>query len=134
MRNGGNVDATGVSSTLLGGAGVCGHAGQLGLPDDRGRRRAGRQHTAFGIHLANAAACGADAAATLAITTGSETQTVPLVLPTGAPGSLQSYSTASPVAIPDDNAAGVTSSVFVPDRGRIKDAQREPSPGSRTRS
>jgi subtilisin-like proprotein convertase family protein len=121
VRNSGNADATGVSSTLLGGAGVAVTQGSSAYPtiaDDDGLAA---NSTAFGIHLANAAACGADAAATLAITTGSETQTVPVVLPTGAPGSLQSYTTASPVGIPDDNAAGVTSSVFVPDRGRIKD-------------
>jgi subtilisin-like proprotein convertase family protein len=121
VRNGGNADATGVTSTLLGGAGVAVTQGSSTYPtiaDDDGLAA---NSTAFGIHLANAAACGADAAATLAITTGAETQTVPVVLPTGAPGSLQSYSTSSPVAIPDDSAAGVTSSVFVPDRGRIKD-------------
>jgi len=121
VRNGGNADATGVSSTLLGGAGLAvtqGSSAYPAIPDDDGLAA---NSTPFGVHLANAAACGADAAATLAITTGSETQTVPVVLPTGAPGSLQSYSTASPVGIPDDNAAGTTSSIFVPDRGRIKD-------------
>jgi subtilisin-like proprotein convertase family protein len=121
VRNGGNADATGVSSTLLGGAGVAVTQGSSAYPPIPDNDGLAANSTAFGIHLANQAACGADAAATLAITTGFETQTVPVVLPTGAPGSLQSYSTASPVAIPDDNAAGVTSSVFVPDRGRIKD-------------
>ena len=76
----------------------------------------------FSAHLANAATCGADVGATLAIDTGAETQTVPLVLPTGEPGPLQTYSSPQvPLAIPDDSAAGVSSSVFVPDRGRIKD-------------
>jgi subtilisin-like proprotein convertase family protein len=76
----------------------------------------------FSAHLANAATCGADVGATLSIATGSGTQTIPLVLPTGEPGALQSYpSSQVPLAIPDDNAGGVSSSVFVPDRGRIKD-------------
>jgi subtilisin-like proprotein convertase family protein/subtilisin family serine protease len=121
VRNAGNADATGVSSALFGGAGVAVTQGTSGYPTIADNDGLAANSTPFGIHLANAAACGADAAATLAITSGSETQTVPVVLPTGAPGSLQSYSTASPVAIPDDNAAGVTSSVFVPDRGRVKD-------------
>jgi subtilisin-like proprotein convertase family protein len=121
VRNSGTADATGVSSTLLGGGGLAVTQGSSAYPPIPDGDGLAENSSAFGIHLANAAACGADAAATLAITTASETQTVPVVLPTGAPGSVQSYSTASPVAIPDDNAAGVTSSVFVPDRGRIKD-------------
>jgi subtilisin-like proprotein convertase family protein len=44
------------------------------------------------------------------------------VIPTGAPGALQANASADvPKAIPDDGAAGITSSLFVPQRGRIKD-------------
>jgi subtilisin-like proprotein convertase family protein len=125
VRNAGNADATGVSATLTGGAGLAvtqGSSGYPAIPDDDGT---GSNTAPFGARLANAATCGADVGATLAISSATGTHTVPLVLPTGeeAP-TAQTHSAAAPqvpLAIPDDAAAGIASSVFVAERGRIKD-------------
>jgi subtilisin-like proprotein convertase family protein len=124
VRNAGNADATGVSATLGGGSGLAVTQGSSTYPDVSDGDGTATNDTRFAAHLANAATCGADVPATLSITTGAETQTVPLVLPTGEPGALQANSAASPqvpLAIPDDGATGVSSTVFVPERGRIKD-------------
>lgn len=125
VRNAGIGDANGVSATLTAAGGLTvmqPSSAYPSIPEDDGM---GSNSSAFDVHLANAASCGADVPASLAITAGAETQTIPLVLPTGEPAaSPQSYSAAGgqvPLAIPDDSAAGVASSVFVPDRGRIKD-------------
>ena len=121
VRNSGNVDATGVAATLTGGSGVTvtqGSSTYSDIGDDAVESNA----PSFSLHLANAATCGADAQATLSITAASETQSIPLVLPTGEPGAPQTQAAASsPVVIPDNSAAGVSSSVFVAERGRIKD-------------
>ena len=124
VRNAGNADASAPTATLTGGPGLAvtqGSSTYPTIPQDGGL---GANNTRFGAHLANAATCGADAAATLAVSTVSGIQTIPMVLPTGQPGALQTNSAASPqvpLPIPDDSAAGVASSVFVPDRGRVKD-------------
>jgi subtilisin-like proprotein convertase family protein len=59
------------------------------------------------------------------------TQTLPLVIPTGAAGAVQTNnSTQVPLTIPDNSTAGVSSSVFVPERGRIKKLEVTiPAPG-----
>ncbi len=73
--------------------------------------------------LASDAACGADVAATLSLTTAGGPHTVPLTLPTGVAGPpVALTATHAPrLAIPDDDAAGVTSTIDVPTAGRIKD-------------
>ncbi|MBA3263593.1 MAG: S8 family serine peptidase, partial [Thermoleophilaceae bacterium] len=124
VRNAGNADATGLSAILNGGPGLAVTQGSSTYPTIVEDDGVGANSTRFAAHLANSATCGADVPATLAIASGAETQTVPLVLPTGEPGALQTNSAVGPqvpLAIPDDDAAGVSSSVFVPDRGRIKD-------------
>jgi subtilisin-like proprotein convertase family protein len=122
VRNTGNADATAVSAALGGGDGLAVTQPSSTYPTIAAGGGLGANTSAFQVHLANAATCGADAAATLAITTGAETQTVPLVLPTGEPGPLQSSSSSAvPLAIPDDSPSGVASQVFVAERGRIKD-------------
>ena len=51
-----------------------------------------------------------------------ETHRISLSLPTGETGAPLDHNASSlPLGIPDDSAAGVSSSVFVPERGRIKD-------------
>jgi subtilisin-like proprotein convertase family protein len=127
VRNAGNAAAVGVSASLTAGAGSGLNVTQPtssypDLPPDA----IGSNFPAFEAELANASTCGADVPATLDITTtpSAETQTIPLVLPTGEPGaSLDSNAAAPqvPLAIPDDSGAGVSSTVFVSPRGRIKD-------------
>ncbi len=122
VRNTGPSTATGTQPATLTGAGGLAVTAGGATYAAMGSGATGSNSPSFGVHLANAAACGADASATLAIATSAGTQTVPVVLPTGAPGALQTNaSTQVPVAIPDDSPAGVASSVFVPERGRIKD-------------
>jgi subtilisin-like proprotein convertase family protein len=73
----------------------------------------------FAADVPNAARCGADIPATLELAGG---DTIPLTLPTGETGPVTGDdSSAVPRAIPDDSATGVTSQLFVPDPGRIKD-------------
>jgi subtilisin-like proprotein convertase family protein len=122
VRNAGTGPATGLSATLSAGGGLAVTQGSSAYPGLAGHDSLSSNTPRFAAHLANAATCGADVPATLAITSSSETQTIPFTVPTGAPGALQNDSSAQvPVAIPDDSAAGVSSSVFVGSRGRIKD-------------
>jgi subtilisin-like proprotein convertase family protein len=123
LRNAGDATATGLTSaTLTGGAGLGVSQGSSAYPNIAGGGGVGANSTQFVAHLANAATCGADVGATLSIGTSVGTQTVPLVIPTGAPGGLQANASADvPKTIPDDSAAGIASSLFVPQRGRIKD-------------
>jgi subtilisin-like proprotein convertase family protein/subtilisin family serine protease len=122
VRNTGPSTATGPqAATLTGVGGLSVFAGSATYAA-MGSGATASNAPSFGVHLANAATCGADASATLAISTSAGTQTVPVVVPTGAPGAVgTNVSTQVPVAIPDDSPAGAASSVFVPERGRIKD-------------
>ncbi len=131
LRNSGNADATGLSATLIGGPGLGVSQGSSTYPDIADDEGVGANNSSFTARLANAATCGADASATLSVATGSGTQTVPIVLPTGTPGALQTNASSEvPKTIPDNNATGVSSSVFVAERGRIKDLNVTlPSPG-----
>jgi subtilisin-like proprotein convertase family protein len=125
VHNAGSGSAGGLSAELHGGTGVNVTQGTSTYPDiAAGDTQA--NDTPFALQLANGATCGQDASATLDITstTPAETQTIPLVLPTGEPGPSQTTSAASPnvpVTIPDDSAPGASSSVLVAQRGRIKD-------------
>ena len=115
----------GVSATLLGGGSAStvtqGSSAYPTIAADDGRGR--EQHRVRRRTSPTPPPAAPTCAATLAIATGAETQTVPLVLPTGAPGPLQSNVDArrSRWRSPTTTPAGVSSSVFVPDRGRIKD-------------
>jgi subtilisin-like proprotein convertase family protein len=73
--------------------------------------------------LASDAACGADVPATLSLTTAGGPHTVPLTLPTGVAGPPVALTrTHQPrLAIPDDDLAGVTSTIEVTTAGLIKD-------------
>ena len=81
----------------------------------------GTNSTPYAGHLANSAPCGADVPAILTMATAQGTQAIPLSIPTGGPGAVQTDLAAGALAIPDDDAGGVASSVFVATRGRIKD-------------
>ena len=83
----------------------------------------GTNLTRFTGELASDATCGADVAATLSLTTSGGPHTVPLTLSTGVAGPPAARTTtlAPRLAIPDDDAAGVTSTIEVPTAGRIKD-------------
>ena len=49
------------------------------------------------------------------------TQSVPVSIPTGRAGPATTHTKTRDAAIPDDNAGGVVSTLFVPISGRIKD-------------
>jgi len=121
VRNTGTDVATGVSSTLNG-------SGALGItqpnsayPDitaDAEKENA----TPFEGSLGGAAACGVDATGLLNVTSAEGgTQAVPVTIPTGRSGPPTTHSRTQTLAIPDDDAAGVVSTLFVPISGRIKD-------------
>jgi subtilisin-like proprotein convertase family protein len=131
LRNAGDANATSLSSTLTGSSALGISQGSSTYPTIGAGDGVSANSTQFIAHLANAATCGADVSATLSIATNAGTQTVPLVLPTGAPGALQrNTSSAVSKAIPDDSATGASSSLFIAERGRIKDLNVTlPSPG-----
>ncbi|MGH2823425.1 MAG: S8 family serine peptidase, partial [Thermoleophilaceae bacterium] len=121
LRNAGNDDATTVSGTLGADAGVTVTDATSSWPNIA----AGASQTSNdGFAGQITAGCGEDATASLAIMTTEGPHTVPLTLPTGAEGTPETPSrTYSPpgLAIPDDSAAGVTSTINIPTSGRIKD-------------
>ncbi len=122
VRNAGNADATGFSATLTGPSTLAiaqGTSAYPTVPEDDG---VAENTTSFGVRLANAASCGQDVPTTLTMTAGAETQAIPVVMPTGATAAAaQTAASGAQRAIPDNSATGVSTSVFVGERGRIKD-------------
>jgi subtilisin-like proprotein convertase family protein len=126
IRNAGVGAFAGGTAALSGGSGLTvtqGTSPYAAINDEA----VGTNTTPFGLRLANAATCGADVGATL--TLGG--QSVPLTIPTGGLGAAQTnLSGQVPLAIPDNSATGVSSSVFVAERGRVKNVDVAiPSPG-----
>jgi subtilisin-like proprotein convertase family protein len=133
VRNAGDAGATGVSGTLTGGAALDITQDDSGWPNLAVGAGADNQ-TSFEGTLDGSAACGADVPATLMLTFAGGSQSVPLTLPTGAEGTTVSRDQTHPypgLSITDDNAAGVTSQISVPNPGRIKDVNvRLGAPGN----
>jgi subtilisin-like proprotein convertase family protein len=118
LRNGGDTGATGVSGTLSG-------AGLLLSQANRTWSNIASNQTAtntapFEGQLSATAACGADATATLALSTNQGATTVPVTLPTGEPGSPVTR-TGHSVAIPDESSVGAASTINVTAAGLVKD-------------
>jgi subtilisin-like proprotein convertase family protein len=121
LRNAGDAPAQGVSGTLS--------ADDLTLTSDLSGwgniagGAAATNNTPFEGRLLPGATCGAEVSATLDLSTGAELQSLPLTLPTGTPQSptVVSRSHSPAVSIPDNNTAGVTSTIQVGNPGRIKD-------------
>ena len=124
VRNAGTVGATGLAATLSGGGGLAVTQPSAAYPD-LAVGATGSNAPGFEAELPNVATCGVDAPATLDITTTTpavETHRIALSLPTGESSSPLSHNAAGlPLAVPDDSATGVSSTVFVAERGRIKD-------------
>ena len=121
VRNTGTDVATGVSATLNGGGGLNVTQGSSGYPDitaDAEEQNA----TAYEGTLSGTASCGVDATGVLDVTSDEGgTQAVPVTIPTGRPGPPTTHTRTQTLAIPDDNAGGAVSTLFVPVSGRIKD-------------
>lgn len=121
LRNAGGASASGVAGSLSG-TGVAITQGSATW----GNLAAGATGTnspPFAGRLSPGVSCGADVTATLELTTDQGPQSVPVTLPTGAPQA-PTVETGTPpggLAIPDDSAAGVTSTIQVANAGRIKD-------------
>ncbi len=128
VRNAGLQTAANLTAELSAGAGLTVTQSSSAFdhlsPGDEGANT-----PAFEAELANASTCGVDVPATLDIATSSpvpETHTIPLSLATGEPGPAQESDAAGaqvPLSIPDDSGAGVSSTLFVAQRGRIKDLE-----------
>jgi subtilisin-like proprotein convertase family protein len=122
LRNAGNATASGVSGTLPSSGDITLTQGFSSWPNlAAGETRANTPP--FAGHLSSGVSCGADAAATLNLTTVQGQQSVPIRLPTGAPQppTIVPRIHSPAVSIPDDTAAGVTSSIQVGNPGRIRD-------------
>ena len=121
VKNTGTDVATGVSSTLSAGGGLNvtqADSAYDDIPADTEQENT----TDFEGMLATSAVCGVDATGTLDVTsTEGGTQPVPVTIPTGRPGPPTTQTKTETLPIPDDNAGGVASNLFVPVSGRIKD-------------
>jgi subtilisin-like proprotein convertase family protein len=124
LRNAGNAGATGVRGTLTSSDVAITAPGTSDWPN-LGVGATATNDPTFDGALAAAATCGADVTATLALTTdqGGPAHTVPLTLATGVEGAPVARTDGDPpLAIPDDSAAGVTSTIVLPPTaGLIKD-------------
>jgi subtilisin-like proprotein convertase family protein len=121
VRNTGTDVATGVSGTLAGAGGLTVSQGSSAYPDITADTE--EENTAgYEGALAGTASCGVDATGLLDVTsTEGGTQAVPVTIPTGRPGPATTHTKTETLAIPDDNAGGAVSALFVPVSGRIKD-------------
>jgi subtilisin-like proprotein convertase family protein len=126
LRNGGPASADSGTATLSSAdPGLAVTQPGSGYPDIS-PGTSGVNATPFEAALANSAPCGADAQGMLSVQTAGPitpiTHAVPLTLPTGALGPAQiNAGSGSGQTIPDDSSAGLSSSIFVAERGRIKD-------------
>ena len=121
VRNTGTDVATGVSSTLTGNGALDITQPNSSYPDITADAEQ-ENVTPFEGSLGSGAACGVDAAGMLGVTSvEGGTQAVPVTIPTGRSGPPTTHSRTQTLAIPDDDAAGVVSTLFVPISGRIKD-------------
>jgi subtilisin-like proprotein convertase family protein len=131
LRNAGDAAATDTSGTLTGGTNVTVTTGEADWPSSLAAGAAGSNVTPFeGEFSSDPTLCGKDANATLALTTGQGPQavphTVPLTIGTGAEGTPVGWPATDPTlpeAIPDDSAAGMTSTINVTTEGQIKDLE-----------
>jgi subtilisin-like proprotein convertase family protein len=125
VRNTGTDVATGVSAALSGNGALGVDQDSSGYPDitaDTEEQNA----TAYEATLGSGAACGVDATGLLNVTSAEGgTQAVPVTIPTGRPGPQTTHTKTQTAAIPDDNAGGTVSQLFVPVSGRIKDLDVE---------
>ena len=121
VRNTGTDVATGVTGSLAGGSGVNVTQATSAYSDitaDTEEENA----TPYEAMLSGSASCGVDATGILDVTsTEGGTQPVPVTIPTGRPGPPTTHTKTQTMAIPDDNAGGAQSTLFVPVSGRIKD-------------
>jgi subtilisin-like proprotein convertase family protein len=122
IRNAGDGSATGVSGTMSAAAPVSFSQPASPYPDTAAGGVSANDDRFAGAVEAGAT-CGADLSATLSVATDQGTHDIPVVLPTGFPGSPSPQSrTHSPVlSIPDDSAAGASSSLNIATPGVIKD-------------
>jgi subtilisin-like proprotein convertase family protein len=121
VRNTGTDVATGVSSTLTGAGALNISQGASPYPDITADTEQ-QNSTGFEGNLTTAHSCGLDATGMLDVTsTEGGTQPVPVTIPTGRPGPPTTQTKTETLAIPDDNAGGAVSNLFIPVSGRIKD-------------
>jgi subtilisin-like proprotein convertase family protein len=121
IRNGGDGPATGVDGTMSAAAPVSFTQPASAYPDMlKGASSTNRDQ--FVGQLSAAATCGGDVTATLSLATDQGVHDVPVVLPTGYPGSPTPQSSRNvPLSIPDDSSAGVASTLAISNAGVIKD-------------
>ena len=121
VRNTGTDVATGVSATLTGNGALSVTQASSAYPDITADSDE-ENTTAYEGALGGAAACGVDATGLLDVTSvEGGTQSVPVSIPTGRAGPATTHSRTQTLSIPDDDAGGVVSTLFVPISGRIKD-------------
>ncbi len=121
VRNTGTDVATGVSATLAGNGALSLTQASSTYPDITADSDQ-ENDIAFEGALGGAATCGVDATGMLDVTSvEGGTQSVPVTIPTGRAGPATTHSRTQTLAIPDDDAGGVVSTLFVPISGRIKD-------------
>ena len=121
VRNTGTDVATGVTASLSGASGLNIEQADSAY-DDITADTEEENSTPYEATLSGATSCGVDATGILDVTSAEGgTQPVPVTIPTGRPGPPTTHTKTQTLAIPDDNAGGAQSTLFVPVSGRIKD-------------
>jgi subtilisin-like proprotein convertase family protein len=122
VRNDADTDATGVTGTIGTDADLIFASSTSPYPDVAGGEVATNDQPFTG-QLGGSVSCGTNVDAKLALATDHGSETIPIVLPTGATGTPdpQSVAHAGGLVIPNDSSAGVTSILTIPSPGRIKD-------------
>lgn len=121
VRNTGTEVATGVTGTVAGNGALSFSQPGSAYPDVT-PGSAEENLTAYEGMLAGTASCGVDATGLLDVSSAEGgLQSVPVSIPTGRPGPATTQTRTQTVAIPDDDAGGVVSTLYVPVSGRIKD-------------
>ncbi|HEV3378393.1 MAG TPA: S8 family serine peptidase [Thermoleophilaceae bacterium] len=120
IRNGGDGPATGIDGTMSGSGSLSFTQPASAYPTTA--PGASSENVDQYVGQLSGGTCGEDVSATLSLDTDQGTQQVPVVLPTGYPGTPTPQSSSNvPRSIPDDSSAGVASTLSVPNPGLVKD-------------
>ncbi len=118
LRNVGNATATGISGTLVGGAGVTVNTARATWPN-LVSNGVGNNARPFSATVKPAQACGVPISLTINVASSAGPSSIPFTVPIGRPSAnkITRTSTDVPKAIPDNNPTGVTSTLVANSTG-----------------
>jgi subtilisin-like proprotein convertase family protein len=121
LRNSGSAAATGVSATLTESPSELSLSQAASAYPDIAVGATQANATRYVGALAAGATCGQPLAMSLHVSTAQGPFTLPVSVPTGAPGPVQTFTATPGAAIPDDDPAGVSSNLALNGVGVLKD-------------